>query len=254
MISRYEVVLNGKALSAVSADILVLDVNYPPPSIQTEVYTVANRSGGRIYRRNNDKLSVTISFVIRAYDIKERQKICNAVEMWAGRGGVLQINDRESQRLHCVCDTLPTITSAMRWTDPLTVTFTAYALPFWEDIVPSMLTLSGTSKSGELFVPGCVDNTVVEVEALANSTITSLSFTVNGRTLSLSGLSVASGQVVRITYDDNMIQSIKAGNTSILNYRSGVDDLLADCGKKNTCSFTSNVSTNVTFKARGLWV
>lgn len=254
MISRYEAVLNGQALSSISTSILILDINYSAPTYQNEVYTVAKRQGGRIYRKHADKLLTTITFAIRAYDIRERQSICNAVQQWAGQGGILQTNDREGQRLRCVCEQLPTITSALKWTDPLTVTFAAYALPFWEESIPAELTLSGTSGSGSLWVPGCVEGALVEVDATTSAAITSLSTTVNSRTLSLTGISVAANKVIKIAYDDEMIQSIKVGATSLLAKRTGVDDLLANCGKSNTMSFSSDASVSVVFRVRGLWV
>jgi len=254
MINRYEAVLNGVPLSGISADILIVDIKYTPPAFQDEIYTVAGRRGGRIYRRNVDQLKVSISFMIRAYDVMERQQICNAVQQWAGKGGVLQINDRENQRLRCVCSELPVISSALKWTGVLSVGFTAYSLPFWEELVPSVISLSGTSGNGNLWVPGCIDGAMVEVDATANASVTSLSMTVNGRTLTLSGLSVSAGQTIKIAYDDDMIQSIKVGNTSLLTKRTGVDDLEADCGQNNSFSFTSDGAVSVDFKVRGLWV
>jgi len=254
MISRYETVLNGQPLSSISADILILDINYSPPTFQNEVYTVAKRNGGRVYRRYVDRIQVTVSFAIRAYNIAERQQICNAIQQWARKGGILQINDREGQRLRCVCETLPVVSSALKWTDPLFVTFSAYSLPFWEEVVPSVLSLSGTSGSGSLWVPGCIDGALVEVDATANASVTSLDLTVNSRTLTLSDISISSGQVIKIAYDDEMIQSIKVGSTSLLAKRTGVDDLLVDCGQSNSFSFSSDASVNVDFKVRGLWV
>lgn len=254
MISRYEAVLNGQALGDISADILVLDIQYSAPAIKNEVYSVAKRQGVRIYRRYVEKISCVISFEIHTYDTVERQKICNAVQQWAGRGGVLQTNDREGQRLRCVCDTFPVIPSAQKWTEPLSVTFSAYSLPFWEEVVPSVLSLSGTSGSGSLWLPGCMDGVPVEVDITAGGALTTLNLTANGRTLTLSGISVSSGQTIKIAYDDEMIQSIKVGSTSLLNKRSGADDLLADCGVSNSFSFSSNASVTVDFKVRGLWV
>lgn len=254
MISRYEVVLNGQALSSISASILILDVQYATPSIKNETYSVAKRQGARLHRRYYDRASVTINFEIHEYGIANRMKVCNAVQRWAKNGGVLQINDREGQRLRCVCESFPVIKSALKWTDVLSVTFSAYSLPFWEEISPSVLTLTGTSGSGSLYVPGCVDEAFAEVDITAGGTLTSLTLTANGRTMTLSGISVSSGSVVKIAYDDEMIQSIKVGNTSLLTKRTGVDDLVFKCGESNSVSFTSNVSVTASFKVRGLWL
>ena len=251
MISRYEAILNGKALSAISADILILDIQHPPVSIDFSTYKGAKRHGNRVYRKYIDHRDCVITFAIRAYDIRERQMICNAVQKWAKGGGVLQTNDREGQRLRCVLSQPPTIQSALRWTDTISMTFTAYALPFWEEIIPAEATLTGTSGSGSLFVPGSADGACFEVDVTPNGTLTTLNLIANGKTLSLTGIS-ATG-TVKVAYDDDMIMSIKTGTTSLLSKRSGADDLPVISGERNSISFSANVSCNVKFKGRGLW-
>ena len=253
MISRYEAVLNGKPLSAISADILILDIAYLPAEINFSLYRGAKRHGNRVYREYVDHRDVIITFAIRAYGVQERQAICNAVQRWAKNGGILQTNDHEGQRLRCVLNSPPTIQSALRWTDPISMTFRAYSLPFWEDLIPTTLSLSGTSGNGNLYVPGSADGGFFEAEAVPGETLTTLNLTANGKTLSLTGISVESGTAVRITYDENMIMSIMAGSTSLLNKRSGADDLPLKSGENNSLSFSANVSCSVTFKGRGLW-
>jgi hypothetical protein len=254
MISRYEAYLNGIALSSISADILVHDIQYATPSYKNEVFSVAKRQGARIHRRYIGKAQTSIIFEIHTYNTATRQSICNAVQMWAKDGGILTTSDRPGQRFRCVCETPPVITSASKWTDELSVVFSAYSVPYWEDEYYASTTLSGSSGSGNLFVPGSVDDVPVEVDIVPSGTLTSISLTVNGRTLSISGVSIASGTTIKIAYDDEMIQSIMAGTTSILNKRTGVDDLLANGNKNNSIGFTSNVSCSVTFKGRGLWL
>lgn len=255
MISRYEAVLNGVSLSSISADILIHDISYSAPVFQDDTYSVAKRQGSRILKRDFESASVSISFEIHAYDVRNRQAICNAVCAWAKNGGVLKTNDREGQFLQCVCSQFPSVESARNWTDPLIVSFTAYAYPFWQEVNYSTLALSaGTSGSGTLWVPGSTNDALVEAEVKANASLSSVSLTVKGRTLSLTGLSVASGSTIVISYDTDGIQSIKAGSTSLLDKRSGVDDLLANCGESNSMSFSSSASVNVTFKVRGIWV
>ena len=254
MISRYEAYLNGVALSSVSADILILDVEYPTPTIRTETFSVARRQGLRVHRQYIEKTSVTISFTIRNYDTRARQSICGAVAKWAKNGGILTINDRVGQRLRCVCDTPPMISSALRWGDTLRLVFVAYSLPFWEEVVPSVLQLSGTQENGLLFVPGDVDGAMVEATITANAALTTVTLGVNNLEMVLSGLSISSGQSISITYDDNMIQSIKVGTTSLLNKRTGADDLLVNCGEVNSFSISADASVTVNFSVRWLWL
>ena len=71
--------------------------------------------------------------------------------------------------------------------------------------------------------------------------------------MTLSGLSVGAGNTIKIEYDDQLIQSIRVGSTSILDKRTGADDLIANCGEVNSLSFSSSASVTVTYKVRGLW-
>lgn len=253
MISRYEVILNGQPLSEVSEYILILDISYPPASIDFSKYRNAKRNGNRIYREYVDHRDVVVTFAIRAYSVQTRQAVCNDIQRWAKNGGILKTNDHVGQRLRCVLSSPPTIQSALKWTDPITMTFTAYALPFWEEDTPATVTLSGTDIRGSLTVPGSVDGGCFEVDAYPSGVLTSLTLMANNKILLLSGLSVESGTKVSISYDDNMIMSIKAGYSSILDKRTGVDDLPIKSGEINSVAFVSNVPCDVTFKGRGLW-
>lgn len=253
MISRYAVSLNGIDMASLDSRILLTDISYQVPSIDTETFQTAQRNGGRIQNRSKDSESVTVNFAIRAYDISERQAICQAICTWAKRGGELQINDRPGQKLICLCKKPPAITSALKWTDTLEIKFTAYAQPYWQDILPQTISLSGTSGSGTLYVPGSAPETMVEVLITAQAQLTTIELTVGNYTIVLSGLNIASGNSIMIAYDDEMIQSIRTGSTSLLDKRSGADDLIAECGANNSVSFTANASCTVQFSARGLW-
>lgn len=254
MISRYEAILNNAPLSGISPDILILDIRYTPPAIENETYTVAKRQGARIRRRYVGKSTVVIDFAIMAYDTRRRQEICNSVAKWAKNGGILWTNDRTDQRLKCVCDAFPTITSALKWTDTLSITFSAYAIPFWEEIIPATLSLTGTSGSGRLYVPGNVDGALVEATIKVNKAINSVTLTANDTSITLAGISIGAGNTIVISYDDDGIQSIKNGTTSLLDKRTGSDDLLANCGVVNALSFSAYASVTVDFKVRGLWL
>ena len=254
MRSRYEVSLNNEALSSIHPNIYVSDISYTPASIKTESYTVAKRDGARINRRYIDKASVTVQFMVRIYNPIERQEVCSRIIRWARDGGNLRTSDRYEQTLQCTCDNFPAIASSHQWTDTLSLTFTAYEKPYWESINTSSITLNGTTGSGNLFVPGDAFGAYVSVTVHANAALTSAVLTVEGRTLSLTGLNVASGKDINITYTDQMIQRIMVDSTSLLDKRTGADDLIAECGKINTFSFETSASANVTFNAKGAWL
>lgn len=254
MISRYDAYLDGIALSSISSDILVLDIRYTQPSIQLNTFTVAKRQGARIRSKYLEKSSVTVDFAIRAYNTADRQAICNDIVKWAKNGGILQTSDREWQRLRCVCETFPVITSALKWTDTLRIVFSAYALPYWEELTPVEVSLTGSVASKSAYVPGNIDGALVEVDVTANANVNSLWLAVNNLSLGITGVTIASGQTLKISYDDDMIQSIKVGTTSLLANRTGADDLLANCGEDNSFRLEASGAVTANFKVRGLWL
>ena len=253
MTNRFSVTLNNTALTSVDNSIVIRDINYHPPEINLDTSSVAKREGMRVQRKHIDSCSVTIAFEIRKYDTAARQSVCSSVVAWAANGGTLETGDRTGQMLICVCTKLPTIESVLRWTDAVTMTFTGLVVPYWQSKTATTLKLTGSSTSGTLTCPGMLDGAIVSASIKANAAVSSVALTVAGRTLTLSGLSLATNDVVNITYDSNMIQSIKVGSTSLLDKRTGVDDLIANKGN-NTVAVSASASVEVTFSVRGLWL
>ena len=253
MTSRYSATLNNTTLASLDSSILVLDIREPKREIKDIVSQIAKRHGARWYERQYGMVSVTILFEIHKYSIADRREVCEKVKKWARNGGVLETNDRSGQYLQCVCTEFPAVSSAKNWTEPLSMTFTGYSIPFWQDKTATTKTLTGTSGSDTLSVDGSVDGALVEAEITAGASVTSVALTVNGKTLTLSNLSLENGQIVKIKYDTNGVQSIKVGSTSLLNKRTGADDLLAKCGS-NTLAFESSAAVTVVFSIKGWWL
>lgn len=251
MISRYKATMDGVLLNSIHEMLQVLDIRYETSEMQRNMARRASGSG--VYATNpyRQSTSVTIDFELHIYDTRERQRVCQQVIQWA-RGSVLQTSDRPGQRLHVVCDGYPAIESALRWTDPLSVTFTAYALPYWEEEFPATATL--TNASGTLFVPGNVSEqgAKVDAEITANAALTALTLAVGSNSITLSGISVPKNGKIIVSHDENGHLSIKYGNTSLLNKRTGSDDLLAENGKTSTVRVSGNAACK--FSVRGLWM
>lgn len=255
MRSRYDVSLNNIPLSSISPKILITDVRHKAPGIQDTNITVAKRQGSRVTRRYVGTASVTVMFMIYEYSSRKRQAICNDVARWAKSGGILKTSERDGQYLKCECSEPPVIKSAVKWADVLSMTFTANEIPFWQEEFPASITLTGTSATGNLYVPGSADGALVEVSAKLNSSMSdgTLTLGVNGRTLTLSGLTLSANSVITISYDAQAIQSIRTGTTSLMNKRTGVDDLLANGGENNAFSLSASASVSATFTVRGIW-
>lgn len=261
MRSRYKAVLNGVSLTEISPKIAIRDISYSPAEIRRTTSSLANRSGAMVAgedQYNGARCEITVE--IHEYSTIKRQELCQAIIAWAVNGGVLEINDRPDQMLVCRCDDLPSISSVQEWTEYITMSFSGYESPCWQDIHPAVLALSGTSGSGYLAVPGVGIKTFAEVEIVPQSTITSITITVEDTSITLAGLVMASGEKIRIWYDRGIqkIRIIHADNseTSILNKRTATssDDLVVTSGKRNAVAFSASAVANVKISARGVWL
>ncbi len=256
MTTRYEAWLDKKSLSAIDPAIYIRDIAYDAPRFAMTTSSIPGRNGQRIASRHAQSTSVTIAIEIHEQDIAKRQEICQRVQAWAAKGGSLTTNDRRGQRLRVICETPPVIASALKWTQPLKITFTAYEQPFWEDEYPRSVTLNGTG-SKSMYAPGIGVLTRVEVVArnTSGSTVNALTLKAGGTTMVFSGLGLASGETLEIGYDENGLLVIRSGSTSKMKCRTADsdDDLMIETGKNETVS-VSDADVNVTFKARGLYM
>lgn len=254
MISRYSVWLNDVSLQSVDPDIQITDITYAETAFQVSASQLANRPGlyaGKSYIAEN---KITVSFEIHKYNTAQRQAALDSVRAWASPGGWLKVGDRPDQRIYVRLTKPPVITSVQDWTSGLTVEFTAYDYPFWQDQYPSVVTLE---KDGEdtFFLP-CAFDSCVEAKITAGASLTSIEIHVGDTVLALSGLTLSSGDVVTVSYtDDHHVLEIKSGNTSLLDKRTSAssDDLIAKPGN-NSLSFTASASAECELYFKGVYL
>lgn len=256
MISRYEVVLNDIPISEIDERLLVLDVNYPEHRYSMQTSNPAGSEATIIDQRKKGQASVSVTFELHIYDIAERQQALQNVISWCKDGGVLQINDRPEQRLNVICETPPNLGSVRNWTDPLTVVFSAYQNPYWEDIEPTVITLQGINTRGTIFCPGNAKEANVDIEIRAVRQITTLVVSVGDNTIRMNGLSCPVNGVISLGYDENGILYIRQGTTSLLSKRTpeSSDGIKAVCGETNAISVIASNTVSARFSTRGCWL
>lgn len=256
MINRFNAWLNGIALTSLCDELKILDIQYNAPRLQNNAVRMAKGDGARIIGQYTGNTTVVILFELRLYNTRQRQEVCQEIAAWAKNGGLLQISDRPSQRLNCICEIPPVITSALNWTETLSITFSAYALPFWEECYPVSITLNGPNSTGSLFVPGNAGNAHVFATVTAKSLLTDVVMIVDDTEFQLLNFSLPAGEKIEVYYDDNMLLHIEASNQSIRDKRTSVssDKLLAKSGKINTFVFRSNNAATCEYRVRGVWV
>lgn len=256
MIHRLEAYMNGIPLTSLGR-IVITDIRHSPAKQTVTTTTIAKANGERVLERRWSQAEVSITFVIDGDSPSERQELCQSIAAWA-KNGILQTSDRYGQQLRCICTDPPKIQNTVSRAERISMVFTAYQQPFWEEEFPTMVTLGGTAGESSIFVPGNVDDlTVIEVDAAPISgTLDDLTLTVGEHTITLEGLGATVSSPLKIAYTDQMIQSITVGQASAMSKRtrSSADDLLAAIGEQTAISMTANVSANVRFSVRGKWL
>lgn len=258
MMTRYEAWLNKKSLSAIDPAIYIRDIAYDATRFATTMSDKTGRDGQRVLDRHARSTSVVITIEIHEQDVARRQDVCSRVQAWAMHGGKLTTNDKRGQQLNVICDNPPVITSALKWTQTLKITFTAYEQPFWEDEYPRSVTLNGSNVTKSLYVPGigAMTRVTADVKNVSGGVLNALTLKAGGSTFSFAGLALASGDALTVDYDENGLLRIRVGGVSKMHCRTAEsdDDLLIETGKMHEMSVIAGGDVNAVFEARGLYL
>lgn len=133
MITRYRAAMDGVQLDSLDDAIIIHDITEAAPAITTNTLPRPNGDGMIVTSEHRQSLSVNVSFEVHHPDPNARQLILDQVASWCA-GKLLTISSRAGKQLHVRCTAYPA-PSALKWTDEITVTFTAYGVPFWEDVL-----------------------------------------------------------------------------------------------------------------------
>lgn len=257
--ARYqEAWLNGTALSTVHPAVLIQHIQEAAPKMAQKTAAQAGRPGVWLASNQVERREITVHFAIReALNYPRRVEVCNAVAGWALPGGWLEVSSRPGQRIWATMTAPPAVGKLRDWTADIPVTFTAYFFPYWIDIHPAETTLTAeTDETAALGVPGTAE-TALEAEITPTAdTLTAVTLTVDGGAfITLTGLTVAAGNTVRLAYDPRHLLSITAGGTGILSKRTAAsaDDLTLSPGQ-HTIRVQTDTACNTRLMARGVWL
>lgn len=257
MRTRYDVYMDGLPLDAIDPAIYVTDVQETPASYDATTLQRDKGDGLRVLRRLRDSLQVRVSFMVRETDVGRRRDIVQRVAAWAMGGKYLALGDRPGQRLRVACETLPGITSALKWTQELSMTFTAYAMPYWEADMPTRASFTGTSGTAAIHQAGTAPCFLeAEISNTSGETLTGVAMEADGHAIGFSGLALGAGKTLKIFYDDKWLLRAEVDGASVLNRRTAdsADDLILPPGKATTVTIAADKAVSVTLKARGLWL
>ena len=246
--------VNGAELTSAVPGAIIRQINFDPAESDLSTADRPGRYGQRLLGVHRKSLHVGVEFVVRElFDLSARARAAEAAAAWA-QNGILRVSNMPDRFLRMVCTGRPTVLAARDYTQVMRADFTALAVPYWQDLTPVSVSLSGLSGSGALRPLGTVDALHVTATVTpASGTLTTLTLTVGNTSMSFTGLSVTNAAPLIIAYDDQDLLTITSGGTGQLSHRTGSDDLLAIPARDNAVSFTANVSCSVIFQARGLY-
>lgn len=254
MITRYAAWIDGQGLQDIDPTLFITDIVEEEPDAPVEAVAHAGYSGSRVISRERRSLSVTIRFLIREYDVMRRRSILQKVRDWA-HDGWLTTNEHQDQRLRVMCTKLPVISSALKWTEELGLTLTAYEQPYWQEQYAVVASATGTEGEISLRPMGTVPCRMeIDVKAGA-SPIGDVTIRVGEQAISFSSLGLKANETMQISYNDQGIMMAQIGNDGVLSKRTptSADDLWLAPNADNRISFSANNPVTVTVKARGLW-
>lgn len=247
MITRYEAWKGGIPLSSIAPEIIITDIeeNQPRLNIDSRSFPIGN--GSRVLDVSRETLSVTLRFVVRAYDPADRQAIVSEIVKWAKTGNALEVSSRDGLYLECMLTNAPFVKNALKWTDPVTMTFTAYEVPFWQEKMPTKTVLSGISGSVAI-VPRGTEKTVLEFSVKNTESSTLDTFQVNGlnEQIRFENLGLSSGATINVSIENGLLMLPVGKRTPESN-----DFIFLNPNTANNISFSSDKSAQVTFSARG---
>lgn len=247
--------LDNQALRDVDPRILIQRIEDNVPQTDLQYGDNPGRSGQRLLMRRRVSRRISVAFAIRELrDLAARAALVDRVNGWA-RDGVLQISTRPTQQIRVVCAGRAAIANPWDYTEELKIDFDAVPSPYWEDRVPQLLTLNGSSGTGSILNRGTADALASVTVTPTGGALSTLGITLGGVGFTLSGLSVATNTPLRIGYDERGFLFIKTAAASLLSCRTAEssDDLTAAPGY-NSVSFTANTACRVEMEVRGTWL
>lgn len=265
----FEANLGGVDFTSLASEIVLLDIVEEPAQMDTQ--TVPRALGDGMIRTVNRRksLSVRIVYQIRTQDVVRRAEVRDLVTAWAMKGGALKVNTRPGKMIQVVMDTAPALESSMKYDADLSLTLTAYAVPYWQDADATMfevntaLLASGENWQADIFKVGGQTDTPLAATLIVGgeNNLTHLSITCNNSLMVLDGMDIAPGKAIFISYNDQGVLEILDffnfdGDNSLAKYRTAdsTDDLRAVPNVDNQILISADAALTGSLSTRGRWL
>lgn len=216
MITRYRAWLDGHALDEIADSIYITDIVEPETQVEVISIPLAGRSGSRLQSNHRRSKTVLIQLMIREYDVAARKAVLRDVLTWA-QGEVLKINDRDGLVLYVHLDNVPQI-SSLKWTETITLSFTAWDVPYWQSSVLLNYGANGvTTRTFSLRVIGAALSPLdFTVSNTGTETVTDVTVSVDDQShVHFTNLELLPGESLVYSHDEHGFLTAKIGEQSV---------------------------------------
>lgn len=181
-----------------------------------------------------------------------RAEVLEKINAWAAAGGELTVDYKPGRRLNVILAQAPGEGSLWDYTKEFTLTFRAYAIPYWEDAVASGTSFNAAAGTGSrsIIIEGSAKTQCdVSVANTSGQTMNTCSLSVGGQGMSFTGLGLASGETLVIDHVDGLVRIRIRGTggayRSAMAMRTGADDYMVVPGTV-ACGYTLEKAGRIT--------
>ena len=229
MILSKRAALNGVQLDELHEAIVIQRIDPGTPVMNRAATNMMGGAGQRITSEHWETLDITIEYGINLPNTEMilRRQIFDMVTAWAFGGGWLTVNWIPDRRVWVDRAEIASSGDMWEWTDNYTITLRAYSVPFWQDETPSSATLPQVA-NGSIYVDvGGVVQSVLDIEFANQSgtTIKNFRVSVGENEIVLTGIALGASETLKISHGTDGLLRITAGGRSVLDKRTGADDL-----------------------------
>ena len=266
MILAHRIALNGVQLDELDDRINIKAIEEGAGKESIGTASTAGGAGQRITNRRRETLDVAVKFsmLITDDDTAARSALLEKINAWAVGGGWMTIGYKSNRRLYVVCAQAPGAGDQYEWTSVYTVTFRAYAMPYWEEEnAVSGSTAVASSGSVTINVNGSAETDAdILLENKSGMTINTVTVNAAGQQMRFGSLGLGGGESLQITHEiiggQRLMQIyIRSGNNrrSALAKRTAdsEDDLYVQPGAR-AFSFSADRACKMTVSVRGRFV
>ena len=251
--TRFRIWLDDLGLQDIDPSIHIIDVQEHAPQQALTTAARASGDGLHVLHQSRESLTVAVRFAIREQRPTRRSAILQRIKLWAQQGGSLAVGHRPGLRLMVAPGQLSNF-SSLRWTEALTLTFTAYHVPYWEDVHPTQATASPAL----LFLPGDAPAAPMDLRWRTSlSGQLALTITTPLSSITFRDMQVGADQELFLSHDAGVLTATLDG-VDIRPHRTpeSSDDLLLPCGQSSNVTVTANGEAvqGCTLIARGRWL